>query len=54
MTTTITEVPGLAAGTWTIDPTHTEIAFTVRHLMSKVRGHLQGVRGQRSWSPTTC
>ncbi|QVQ53155.1 YceI family protein [Spiractinospora alimapuensis] len=26
-------------GTWTIDPDHTEIAFTVRHMMvSKVRG----------------
>ncbi len=31
-------VTGLTAGTWTIDPTHTEVAFTVRHLMSKVRG----------------
>ena len=37
---------GLAAGTWTIDPSHTEIAFTVRHLMvSKVRGSFSGVAG---------
>jgi len=45
MTTAITEVPGLAAGTWTIDPTHTEIAFTVRHLMSKVRGTFKEFEG---------
>lgn len=25
-------------GTWNLDPTHTEIGFSVRHLMSKVRG----------------
>ena len=29
------------AGTWQIDPTHTEIGFTVRHLMSKVRGKFE-------------
>ncbi|MCW2811219.1 MAG: hypothetical protein JWP61_1677 [Friedmanniella sp.] len=28
----------LVAGTWTIDPSHSEVGFTVRHLMSKVRG----------------
>src|ERR1700716_3532962 len=34
-----TVVPGLTAGTWAIDPTHSEVSFTVRHLMvSKVRG----------------
>jgi polyisoprenoid-binding protein YceI len=34
-----TILPGLAAGTWTIDPTHSTVAFSVRHLMvSKVRG----------------
>ncbi len=45
MTTTVTEVPGLVAGTWTIDPTHTEVAFTVRHLMSKVRGTFKEFEG---------
>ncbi len=31
--------PGLIAGTWEIDPVHSEVSFTVRHLMvSKVRG----------------
>lgn len=29
---------GLVPGTWSIDPTHSEIAFTVRHLMTRVRG----------------
>jgi polyisoprenoid-binding protein YceI len=28
----------LVAGTWAIDPSHSEVGFTVRHLMSKVRG----------------
>ncbi len=32
-------VAGLTAGTWTIDPTHSEVGFSVRHLMvSKVKG----------------
>ena len=43
--TITTAVPGLAAGTWTIDPTHTEVAFTVRHLMSKVRGTFKQFEG---------
>lgn len=36
----VTTLPtGLAAGTWTIDPSHTEASFTVRHAgISKVRG----------------
>jgi polyisoprenoid-binding protein YceI len=38
MSTTV-EVPGLVAGTWTIDPVHSEVGFVARHLMvSKVRG----------------
>lgn len=32
-------IPGYAAGTWKLDPTHSEISFSVKHLMiSKVRG----------------
>jgi polyisoprenoid-binding protein YceI len=43
---TSTLAPGLAAGTWTIDPTHSEVSFTVRHLMvSKVRGTFTGFTG---------
>lgn len=33
-----TVAPGLTAGTYTIDPAHSEVTFTIRHLMSKVRG----------------
>lgn len=36
--TLVPTVPDLTTGTWTIDPAHTEVAFTVRHLMTKVRG----------------
>ena len=36
----------LSAGTWTIDPTHTEVGFVARHLMvSKVRGAFTDVSG---------
>ncbi len=37
---------GLVAGTWTIDPAHSEVSFTVRHLMSKVRGSFTDFSGQ--------
>ena len=37
---------GLVAGTWNIDPAHSEVGFTVRHLMvSKVRGSFKGFSG---------
>jgi polyisoprenoid-binding protein YceI len=40
MSSTAVEVPGYVAGTWAIDPVHSEVSFTVRHMMvSKVRGH---------------
>ena len=46
-TTTTTTVPGYIAGTWTLDPTHTEVSFTVRHLMvSKVRGRFTRFEGE--------
>lgn len=32
-------------GTWTIDPSHSEVGFTVRHLMSKVRGQFEKFEG---------
>jgi polyisoprenoid-binding protein YceI len=39
MTISPVEVPGLVAGKYTIDPAHSEVGFTVRHLMvAKVRG----------------
>ncbi|GAA3899606.1 YceI family protein [Microbacterium invictum] len=38
-TTTAIEIPGYKAGTWVLDPAHSEISFSVRHMMiSKVRG----------------
>jgi polyisoprenoid-binding protein YceI len=37
---------GLTPGTWTVDPTHSEVGFVVRHLMvSKVKGRFGGVSG---------
>ncbi|EOM76322.1 YceI family protein [Rhodococcus rhodnii] len=39
MTTAVTTLPNLTAGTWAIDPVHSAVAFSVRHLVvSKVRG----------------
>lgn len=35
----------IQSGTWELDPTHTEIGFTVRHLMSKVRGTFEEFQG---------
>ena len=40
--TTTTQIP---AGTWTIDPSHSEVGFTVRHLMTKVRGQFEKFEG---------
>jgi len=40
------EIPGYAAGTWAIDPVHSEVSFTVRHMMvSKVRGRFDKFEG---------
>ncbi|HEX5497247.1 MAG TPA: YceI family protein [Mycobacteriales bacterium] len=39
MTQPAVRIPGLVAGTWAVDPVHSEVSFTVRHMMvSKVRG----------------
>ena len=39
MTVTTDLIPGYVAGTWTLDPAHSEVSFSVRHLaISKVRG----------------
>ncbi len=44
---TATTIPGYVAGTWTIDPVHSEIGFSVRHMMvSKVRGKFSNFSGQ--------
>lgn len=37
---------GLTAGTWNIDPVHSEFTFTARHAgVSKVRGHFEDIAG---------
>ena len=40
------------AGTWRIDPAHSSVSFSVRHLMSKVRGRFRDVDGRIDISPT--
>ena len=48
MTMTATgTIPGYVAGTWTIDPVHSEVGFSVRHMMvSKVRGKFTKFAGE--------
>ncbi|GAA2088894.1 YceI family protein [Actinomadura alba] len=47
MATDVVEIPGYVAGTWTIDPIHSDVGFIVRHLMiSKVRGHFTSFEGR--------
>src|SRR5438874_1467258 len=45
VTTNTAATTGLVAGTWTIDPSHSEVGFTVRHLMTKVRGLFESFEG---------
>jgi polyisoprenoid-binding protein YceI len=46
-THTTPTIPGYVAGTWAIDPVHSEVGFTVRHMMvSKVRGRFTGFSGE--------
>jgi len=41
-----TTIPGYVTGTWTIDPVHSEVGFSVRHMMvSKVRGKFTSFEG---------
>jgi polyisoprenoid-binding protein YceI len=43
----VTGIPSYTAGTWTIDPVHSEVGFTVRHMMvSKVRGKFTSFSGE--------
>jgi polyisoprenoid-binding protein YceI len=44
---TLTGIPGYVAGTWSIDPVHSEVGFAARHMMvSKVRGRFRTFSGQ--------
>jgi polyisoprenoid-binding protein YceI len=46
MSSTAVEIPGYVAGTWAIDPVHSEVSFVVRHMMvSKVRGRFDAFEG---------
>jgi polyisoprenoid-binding protein YceI len=43
---TLSVVPGYVAGTWDIDPVHSEVSFVVRHMVvSKVRGRFDKFEG---------
>jgi polyisoprenoid-binding protein YceI len=45
-TTTNVQIPELTAGTWTIDASHSDVSFSVRHLMvSKVKGSFRTFAG---------
>jgi polyisoprenoid-binding protein YceI len=47
MTAAKITIPGYVAGTWDIDSAHSDVSFSVRHLMvSKVRGRFNGVSGR--------
>lgn len=42
-----TEIPGYVVGRWVIDQVHSDLSFTVRHMMvSKVRGHFREFDGE--------
>jgi polyisoprenoid-binding protein YceI len=42
----MSEIAGWIVGTWDIDPTHSDVSFTVRHMMvSKVRGRFGSFSG---------
>jgi polyisoprenoid-binding protein YceI len=44
---TETAIPGYVAGPWTIDPDHSEVGFSARHMMvSKVRGKFTTFTGE--------
>jgi len=47
MTLLETSAPaGYLSGTWSIDPVHSEVGFSIRHLMvSKIRGRFTGFEG---------
>lgn len=45
--TQVETIPGYVAGTWSIDPVHSEVGFSVRHMMvSKVRGKFTKFSGE--------
>lgn len=55
MTTTTqasVRIPGYVAGTWAIDPVHSDVSFRARHMMvAKVRGRFNSLSGQIVTTP---
>lgn len=50
--TSIETIPGYVAGTWAIDPEHSEVGFSVRHMMiSKARGRFTKFSGELVTAP---
>ncbi|HJP75416.1 MAG TPA: YceI family protein [Pseudonocardiaceae bacterium] len=46
MSTPTVNIPGYLTGTWDIDPIHSDVSITARHLLvSKVRGHFEDFGG---------
>ena len=46
-TASTTTIPGYVAGTWVIDQAHSDVSFSVRHMMvSKVRGRFGAFEGR--------
>ena len=46
MTIDALQTTDIPTGTWNIDPSHSEVGFTARHLMSKVRGRFEKFEGR--------
>ncbi|WP_163512722.1 YceI family protein [Fodinicola acaciae] len=47
MTSSTVEIPGYVAGKWVIDPVHSHVGFSVRHMaVSKVRGEFKTFSGE--------
>ena len=44
---TTTQIPGYLTGTWDIDPVHSDISFTVRHMMVTITRHFRTSAGNR-------
>ena len=52
MAETAVQLPGYIPGTYKLDPGHSDVAFTVRHMMvSKVRGHFTKVEADIVLAP---
>ena len=45
MSIDVLQSTNIPAGTWSIDPSHSEVGFTARHLMTKVRGLFEKFEG---------